>query len=79
VVSGLRFPGDSANDEPGRDVQPGGVDDLSASGGGNIRRHPRNARAADGDIHDAVDVVRRIDHMAALDQQIVARKQTNYE
>src|SRR5207247_10521857 len=59
-------------DEPRCDVQPGGVDDLAATRGGDVRRHPPDTRSADGDVHHGVDAVRRIDHVAALEQQVVS-------
>ncbi len=58
-------------DEPGGDVEPGGVHHLSRLAGGNVFFDGGDFVFHHRHVHDCVHVVRGINHMAALQQQVI--------
>ena len=57
-------------DETGHDELPGGIDDRPGARGGDAGLHGRDAAPADGDVGDvgdAIEPARRVDHLSALD------------
>jgi hypothetical protein len=59
-------------DEPGSNVEVGDVHDLSGLVRGNIFFHCSDLALENADIAYFIDVIRRVDDMAALQQQVVA-------
>ena len=59
-------------DEAGGDVETGRVHDLSGRIGGNVFFDGSDFAAGDSDVHYGVNVVGRIDDVAALEKEIVA-------
>ena len=53
--------------------RPADIDDLAGLRRVDLLRHARDRPAFDGDIPHGVDAVLRVDHMPALEQQVVAR------
>ena len=58
-------------DEPGGDVEPGGVHHLSRLAGGNIFFDGGDFVFYHRHVHHSIHIVRGINHVAALQQQIV--------
>lgn len=60
-------------DQPGRDVKTGDIHDLAGLIGGDILSHCCDLAKGNGNIHFCIEPVGRIDDVASLQQQIVAR------
>ena len=59
-------------DQPGRDVQPRHVHGLRCRGRINRCRHRRNLAILDRHVTDGAHPVPRVDHVAALEEEIVS-------
>ncbi len=59
-------------DQPGSDIEPGDVHRLPGLPRGNALRHSRYLIAADCNVHHPIDAIGGIDHVAALEQQVVS-------
>ena len=55
------------------DVKAGNVDDFAGGSGGNLFGDSGDFAGGDGNVHDGVDVVGRIDDVPALQKEIVRR------
>ena len=64
--------------QAGRDVEAGHVHRLVCLRRRNFRRHRRNPALRDGHVVHGVQVILRIDDMAALQQQIVRDLRKRY-
>ena len=60
-------------DEPGHDVQARRIDDAARLGGVDRRRDLGDLAGGDGDVHEAVAPVLRVDDVTALDEDGVRR------
>ena len=58
--------------QPWSDIQSAHVGDRLGLRGRNILSHARDLAIRDCHIHDFADVVLRIDHVTALEEQVVA-------
>jgi len=61
-------------DEARSDVETGNVDHFSGRSGGNFFVDEGDFSARDGNIHRSIDVIGGIDDMAALQDEIIARR-----
>ncbi|MGC4055608.1 MAG: hypothetical protein QM757_42835 [Paludibaculum sp.] len=60
-------------DQAGGDDQAGDVDDFCGIGGGQIRGDGGDFAILDGDVHEGVDVVFRVDDATPFEQHVVPR------
>ena len=60
-------------DEPGHDVQARRIDDAARLGGVDRRRDLGDLAVGDGDVHEAIAPVLRVDDVTALDEDGVRR------
>ncbi len=60
-------------DQAGRDIEAGDVDHFGRGGGWQIRLHGRHSIAANGHVGHGIDAIARVDHVAAFEDQIIAR------
>ena len=58
-------------DETGSDVQAGDIDDPCGGGCRNVLLDGGDFAGRDSDVHDAVNVVCWVDHVAAFENEIV--------
>jgi len=61
-------------DQPGDDVEALGLDDPHRRRRRDVRRHPCHLAARYGDVHHRIDVVARVDDVAAPDQEVRRRR-----